>query len=298
MRNKSNFTYALQQGIKGTFKNRTMSFISIISVTAVLIILGVVMSVVTNINEAIRITKDEVNEIRVIVNSNLEEETRLALEEEILNVDQVVSSEFVTKDEAFQDMQEGWGEDGHLLEGIDNPLDDYFLVTVDDSQQMETIAKNLMAIENIIEVDYHQDIMENFIQISTTLTQFGAIIILFLSLICLVLISNTVRSKVHSKKDEIQIIKYVGGSNIFITSPFIIEGFIIGALGSILAIVASLAIYDYTIINLSIFDSEIITDTLLTMNEIATQIVPVLLALGVVIGVLGSIISVKRYLKV
>ena len=293
-----NFLYTIKQGIKGTFKNKTMGFLSVISVSAVLVILGVVMSIVTNINEFISATEEEVNEVKVIIESSITEEEKKIVEEEILKIDMVNNVEYQTKEDSFENLQSSWGEDAHLLNGLENPLDDLFIVTVEDSTQIESIESELNSIANVKEIDYHQDVMENFISISTNVTKFGTIIMAFLLLVCLVLISNTIRSKVHSKKEEIQIIKYVGGSNSFITGPFIVEGFIIGSIGAIISIVSCLGIYKYTMNNLAMFSAEIIDKTLLSMNELSIIIVPILILTGIGIGVIGSIISVKRYIRV
>ncbi len=293
-----NFFYMIKQGFKGTFKNKTMSTLSVMSVSAILIILGVVMSIVTNINEFIKVTEKEINEVKVLIQSDLTEEERNLINESILGIEGVTKSEFTSKEDAFKTLQESWQEDAHLLSGLENPLDDYFVATVEDYAKVEAIESKLLEIEKVKEVNYHQDVMENFVTVSVNVTKFGAVIMLFLLLVCLVLISNTIRGKVHSKKEEIEIIKYVGGSNSFIIAPFIVEGFLIGSIGAILSIVTCIGIYNYGIENLSLFNAQIIEKSILPVSQLGLYLVPMLLIIGIGIGVLGSIISVKRYVRV
>lgn len=294
----SNFLYSIKQGVKSTFKNKTMSLLSVISVTAVLIILGIVISIVTNINEFIKVTKDEINEVRVVIDSTISVEERERVKEDILNISEVEKAEYKKKEESFNEMKKSWGEDSYLLDGIKNPLDDYFLVTVDNTEKINSIETDLKKIDGVKDIEYHQDIMENFLSVSNTVKKFGGLLIVFLLLICLVLISNTIKSKVYSKKEEIQIIKYVGGSNTFIIAPFVVEGFVIGLVGSVVAIGSCIAIYDYSIARIMDFNSQLLETTMLSMNEIAIYLVPVLLVIGLSIGILGSIISVKKYIRV
>lgn len=294
----SSFLYSLKQGIKGIFSNKAMSFISIISVTATLIILGVVLSVVLNINQFIKVAEDEINEIRVSLEPNLEVESLKSLEDSILKVDGVKKVEYKAKETSFNDMKESWGEDSHLLDGIKNPLDDYYVVTIDNPENIKTISSKIVKLEGAKEIKYHQDIMQNFLDISNKVKKFGGIIISFLLLICLVLISNTIKSRVLSKKEEIQIIKYVGASNSFVIAPFIVEGFFIGILGAGLSVGTCVFIYSKVIQSGIANVNAIIGNSILPLSSVSSSLLLVLVMTGIVIGVLGSILSVKKHLKV
>lgn len=129
----SNFLYNLKQGINGIRKNKTMSLISTISVTAALIILGLILTIVININQFIEVTKDQINEIKVIVSENLDESQRNQVKEALEKIEGIKTIEYKSKEQSFESMKENWGEDGHLLEGIKNPLDDSYTVTLVNS---------------------------------------------------------------------------------------------------------------------------------------------------------------------
>lgn len=294
----SKITYSLKQGLKGVFSNKTMSLISIVSVTSVLAILGIVLCIVLNINSFMDKTQNEVNEIRVSLDSKLSEDNRLKVKEELQKISGVESVEYQTKDEAFDNMKESFGDDKELLEGVKNPLDDYFVVTIADSQEIKTLANNMEKIKGVIEVQYYEEIMENFITASNTVKQFGGIVIGFLLIVCLVLISNTIKARVYSKKEEIQVIKYIGGSNRFVIAPFIVEGCIIGLFGSLISLGICTGMYKYVVENMQMSLNSIVGDMMLPLSSVSYLLVLVLFVTGIMVGILGSGLSVKKYLKV
>lgn len=291
----SQIIYSIKQGLKSLLKNKMMNFLSIISVSASLIILGIVLSLVVNINEFVNMTREEVNEIRVSIDSNFDKEV---IKKNIETIDNIEGIEFKGKEDAFKELKKSWGEDSYLLEGIDNPLDNYYIVTIKDTAKSDEVVEKIRSIEGIVDIEYHEDVMKNFISISNTIKKFGSLLIIFLTFICLILISNTIKSQVYSKKEEIQIIKCVGGSNAFIISPFVVEGFMIGFLGSLIAIGSCIFSYGYIVEKINLLLMSMKTSVMIPIEQLSIFIIPVLLVTGVSIGVLGSIISVKKYLKI
>ena len=294
----SSFLYSLKQGLKGIFANKTMSAISMISVSSALIILGVVISIVLNINQFIESTKDEINEIRVSISDNLDDSKVKSIEENLKKIEGIKNIRYKSKEDAFYEMKKSWGEDSNLLEGIKNPLNDYYIVIVDDANDINSISDKISKIEGIDGIEYYQDIINNFLNISNTVKRFGSILIICLLIVCLVIISNTIKGRVYSKKEEIQILKYVGASNIFIISPFIVEGFIIGAIGSLFAIVVCISMYGYIVDKVSILLDNVFKNMILPTEAILLNLVVVLVLTGITIGIIGSALSVKKHLKV
>ena len=243
----SNFLYSLKQGFKGIFSNKTMSVISVISVSSALIILGIVISIVLNINKFIEITKDDINEIRVSINNNLNESQIQKFEDDLGKIKGIKNIEYKSKEDAFE---------------------------------------------------YYQDIINNFLNISNTVRKFGSILIVCLLIVCLVLISNTIKGRVYSKREEIQILKYVGASNNFIIAPFIVEGFIIGAIGSLLSIVVCISMYGYILEKVTTLLNNMFKEMIIPTEMIFLNLIGVLSLTGIIIGVLGSALSVKKHLKV
>lgn len=294
----SKFLYSLKQGIKGIFHNKTMSFISTISVTASLIILGIVLTIVLNINQFINATKDEINEVRVSVELDIDDDTRIELKNNISKIEGVKSIDYKTKESAFKELQKSWGEDAYLLDGIENPLDNYYVVTINNSENIKSISNEILKLEGATDVKYYQDIMQNFLNVSNTVKKIGGILIIGSLLICLVIISNTIKSRVYSKKEEIQIIKYVGASNWFVITPFIVEGFTIGMIGSLLAVGTCIGMYGYILEKVTSLVSSIMGNAALPLMSVSTSLIVVLLVTGIGVGILGSIVSVKKHLKV
>ncbi len=294
----SNFLYSVKQGIKGVFKNKTMSFISIISVSASLIILGIITSIVLNANQFITMAEYEINEIRVSIKDNLDKSSIDNIKYDLNNIKGIKSVEFKDKETMLNDMKSSWGSDSYLLEGLENPLDDCYIVTLENSQDIKAISSEISTINNIKNVEYHQDIVDNFIKISDSIKNFGSVLIIFLILICLVIISNTIKTRVYSKKEEIEVIKYVGGSDNFIRMPFIVEGFTIGIIGSTIALVICIYMYKYIIENINKTIGFISNNMMISVSNKAIFLTTTLFITGITIGVVGSVISVKRHLKV
>ena len=176
----SNFLYSVNQGIKGVFSNKTMSAISVISVSSALIILGIVISIVLNINQFIEVTKDEINEIRVSIDTNLNESQIQKFEEDLNKIKGIKTIEYKSKEDAFDDMKQSWGDDSYLLEGVKNPLNDYYIITVDNADDIKIISNEINKIEGIDSIEYYQDIINNFLNISNTVRKFGSILIICL----------------------------------------------------------------------------------------------------------------------
>lgn len=295
----SSFLYNLKQGLKGLLSNKTMSFISIGSVSASLIILGIVISIVLNTNEFIQNTKDEVNEIRASISSNLVQSDRDNVEDKIKEIDGVKEVRYESKESAFNEMKSSWGEDAYLLDGMKNPLDDYFVITINDSTNISKIANELKTTNNINEVNYYQDIMNNFLTLSNTIKKVGSIVIACLFIACLFMISNTIRSRVYSKIEEIKIMRYVGASKGFIRAPFLIEGFSIGVIGAIISSLISVFMYKYVYENMGASLNFVASgNILIPTKEIAITLTSVFIIIGIIIGIVGSAISLRKHLKV
>lgn len=294
----SNFLYSIRQGIKGVFKNKTMSFISIISVSASLIILGIITSIVLNANKFITETEYQINEIRVSIKDNLDKSSIENIKNDLNNIKGIKSIQFKNKETMLNDMKSSWGEDAYLLEGLENPLDDCYIVTLENSQYIDSVSNKISTLNNIKDIEYHEDVIDNFIKVSDSIRNFGSILIIFLMLICLVIISNTIKTRVYSKKEEIEIVKYVGGSDSFIKMPFIVEGFTIGIIGSAIALFTCVYMYKYIIENISKAISFMNNNMMIQVSDITILLALTLFITGITIGVVGSIISVKKHLKV
>jgi cell division transport system permease protein len=119
-----------------------------------------------------------------------------------------------------------------------------------------------------------------------------------LLIICLVIISNTIKSRVYSKKEEIQILKYVGASNKFVIAPFIVEGFLIGVIGATISSLVCVGMYKYILTTIKALLNSIMGDIVLPLTTISLSLIVVLFITGILVGILGSVVSVKKHLRV
>ena len=146
-----------------------MSFISIISVSASLIILGIITSIVLNTNQFIKTTKYEINEIRVSIQPNLDGTSIENLKDKLSNIEGIKSVEFKDKETMLNDMKSSWGEDAYLLEGVENPLDDCYIVTLENSKDIKAVSSKISTLDNVKNVEYNEDVIETLLKYQTLL---------------------------------------------------------------------------------------------------------------------------------
>lgn len=291
-----NLFYFIGQGFQGIFRNGVMSFASVAVLMSCLVVLGGFALLVYNIN----VNLEEfglMNEIVVFVDREAGEEDIQRIEAEIRALDNVASVTRTTKAQALESMKAQSEEYAHLYEDIDetnNPLTDSFTIVYEDNDRVVTLAYLLGQIEGVRKVNNRLDLavtMSNF-KSGVLLIFTWFLIILFV--VSLFVIVNTIKLSVFSRRQEISIMRYVGATGWFITLPFLFEGMIIGLVSSAAAFFLEIYLYRY-IETMVISDLEMIS----VISPAAVQM-PMLwafLAIGVLAGVIGSGISLGKYLK-
>lgn len=292
------FFSTLKEGFKGLWQHRSMGVASILSMFLALMILGLVLITVLNLNQAVVDVQDKVNEVEIFLEDVIEgdkiEEMKTLLESQA-GVSKVI---YKSKEEALISFQETLGEDGYLIEGMQDALPQSFVVEMGDINEIDAFVNTASSLDGVSEIRYYQDLVEK-ISLVTKYVQYAGIVIVFILIfISIITIFNTIKLTVYARAKEIQIKKYIGASNPMITSPFIIEGVIFGLFGALLAFLVVYLLYSYLFDNYSGAFYEIITGYLIDPSLILMNIFYILLALGVGIGALGSIFSVQKYLKV
>jgi cell division transport system permease protein len=290
--------YNIKQGFKGLASSKTMAAISIGSITSSLVIFGIVLMMILNINQFVLSTKDQITEVRVFLNDNMGQTDIEGLNDKISSIDNIKNIRYETKEESFKTMKKSWGEDKNLLEGIENPLQNSFIVTVEDPTFIKDVVNELKKYNDIEDITYYQDVINKFLIISQTLKKIGIGIIICLLVVSLVILSNTIKSRVYSRKEEIGIMKYIGASDWFVISPFIIEGVIIGVLGALIALIVSSLMYSYLYDKINKALYSFIPNILLTTTDMIALLSIIFISIGIVIGTFGSVISVKKHLRV
>ena len=206
---------------------------------------------------------------------------------------------FQSKEYALDKMKEEWGDDGRLLEGlVNNPLPNTYVVQLRDVSYASALIRQIEQKDGIEEVKYYKDIVEKLISTAEFIQLFGVIVIIILLLVSIFIIQNTIKITVASRKVEIELMQYIGASNGFVRGPFIFEGVILGCMGAFLAIIIVLNGYDYLVSysNEKLFS--MLSVYLIPATMISLDILIIFVTIGVGIGILGSIVSLKKFLSV
>ena len=208
---------------------------------------------------------------------------------------------FVSKEDALKQMKEKVGDKQFLLSGYDenNPFPASYVVTLTDLKESDNVQKEIETFDNIKSIQKRGDTVNALLRVANFVRILSGAILILLVVISIFIIANTIKLTVHARRREISIMKYVGATNNIIRWPFIVEGIIIGVVAALISIMLLGVLYNVVSNKiLSIAGSNIINISLLTFSDMFTLIIVVYLALGIVIGTLGSMISMRKYLKV
>lgn len=282
------------------WRNRGMGLASISSISAVLMILGLVLILVLSINNVVIDTKAKFDEIEVYLDDDLTNEQLEAIEDSVRSNDGVISIMWQSKEEALLQMKEDWADEAYILEGIelDNPLPNSYIIKLKDVEYADRVVNKLKSLEGIEEVKYYKDIIEK-LMIFANYIRFGGIVIIgVLVFVSVFIISNTIKLTVTSRKREINIMKYVGATNDYIRGPFIIEGILFGFIGAAISILIIYYGYDYFFESANEKLYTLFKIFLVPPTMIFKDIAIIFSAIGVGIGALGSLVSLKRFLNV
>jgi len=287
-----------REGMKNIIRNGWMSIASIGAVTVTLVLVGTFIMVMLNINQMAKKVEEDV-QIKVLIDVTADEDSIKLLGEEIESITGVETIEFSSKEDEFESLIEDMGEQGKAWELYeqDNPLNHAYIVKAKVPQETSTIANEIETLSNVYKVNYGQDVVPRLFKFNQYVRTIGAILIAGLVLTAIFLISNTIKLTIMARSTEIGIMKLVGATNAFIRWPFFIEGFLLGVLGSVIPIIAICVGYSYiykTLVGQTSFPFV----QLLPLNPFLWQLSAVIVLIGAVIGMWGSGMSVRKFLKV
>ncbi len=293
----NSWIYAIKQAFKQVFRNRAMSIASMFSITAMLLILGLFFILVVNINMVSETAKKQFDTIQVYLLDTTTFEEASAMLTELSVTEGVKEATYLSNEEAMAKWRVKWGDNAYLLDGLEtNPLPNSLLIKVTRLEAADAVAAKVKTFQGIEDIKYYKDTVDELIRI-TGLIQIGAmIVILFLVIISVVVVSNTIKLTVLAREREISIMKYVGATNWFIRGPFLIEGILIGILSALISVGVITFLY-YKISELIGPQILVILSTTMVSGAfLVTHLVWIFLALGISIGACGSIISMRRFL--
>ena len=287
--------YLIREGFRSIGTHGFMSFATVTIIMACLIIMGSVTLLSVNINKIIKDLESQ-NEVVAFVNDAYSENDAKALQGQIEELDNIASVTFVSRGEAFDTFMENYNKE--MAEGLDETvLRDRYVIHLDDITQMAQTKTELENIEGLDKVRAHLDYANAFITVRNVISVVSLVLIAILVFVSIFIMSNTIKLATFGRREEIAIMKMVGASNSFIRMPFVIEGLVLGILGSGLGFLAEWGIYKLLTDKLA--DS--LARDFLTVLPFESIMMPLLIAyvgIGVLIGVFGSVSAIKSYLDV
>lgn len=291
--------YVLGQGLVGLWRNRTMSMASIGTVAATLIILGLVITLVLNISNLADLVQLQFDKIQVYLSDDLSIEEINNVGKQIEVINGVSGIIYESKEEALEKYKESWGEEGYLLEGLEkNTLPNSYIIQMDDLELADSIVEKLIPLKGIDEIKYYKEIVDQLLRIAKFIRTIGLVIILILIFVAVFIISNTIKLTLNVRRQEIGIMKNVGATNWFIRWPFLLEGMLLGLIGAIISTAVVYYGYQYAFNAITGRFYLMFSAYMVSVNDMMNKTIYIFAVLGIGVGALGSIFSLRRYLRV
>ena len=288
--------YLLKEGIRSLWTNRTMTLASVCVLISCLLLTGTAVLFSMNIATAMKDVENS-NSITVYLDDNLPALKAVEVGEQLRQLDNVATCDYVPKDEALKDILEGMGDEGSVFEGLtgsDNFLPDAYRISFEDiSKYDETIAA-IESLEGVNKYTDYSEIIDRLNSIDNMVRIFGVVVVAVLGVVSLFIIANTIKVTMFSRRLEISIMKSVGATDMFVRIPFIVEGMLIGLISSLLSTLiiglAYVRIMD-AIVNVIPFFTPVVMDTFFW------PMMGCFVLAGLLFGMMGGLISIRRYLK-
>lgn len=298
--------YFIGEGFSNVFKNKKSTGASLMIMCATMIIFGIFLILGENINHIVKEVEGSQG-IQVFLNADATDEQVKELGEKIRNIEvngtkAVNTVVHKTKEDALNTMKERFKEKQDLLstfEGDNNIFSESYVVTLTDLNLSQDVQDQISKFENVKKITSKDQTVTTLINLANGIKIVTGVILLLLIFISVFIIANTIKLTVHARRKEISIMKYVGATNNFIRWPFIVEGMIIGIMASAISIVIVGIVYNIIADNLvnSQF-MKLINMSLVSFGDMFNSIIITYMLLGIGIGAFGSIISMRKYLKV
>ena len=294
---KSSIGYFLKEGFRNIFLHGFMSFAAVSVIVVCLIITGTTALISYDINLNIVKLQNE-SEIVVYIEDTYTTEEARDMEKTILQVDNVAKAEFEDKDTALEAYREELGENADLLDGFDssnNPLRDAFHITMKDPSKVAATKAALESVDGIGNAVANEEVVARLIQLQRMFQAISVTLVVALGLISIFIIANTVKLAMLARRREISIQKLVGATNWFIRWPFVIEGLVLGLLAGAIAFGLEWALYEqlsgFILDNLPQF-------TMAEFQSLMLYVLGIFAGAGVIVGVGGSSLTIRRFMDV
>ncbi|WP_312043096.1 permease-like cell division protein FtsX [Anaerotignum sp.] len=296
----STIKYFLKEGLSGLKKNLLMTVASIVAVMACISIMSFSYCVASNLQHILQQMEDSIG-ISVFLGGNPTSQEIEEMKTKISKIDHVLDVQYISPGDALEALKKDWGADEDIFEGLDetnNPLSHSFQITLDSIDNQGSVLATLKGIDGIDNIRHGQTETELIMKANKVFNIASILVMLVLGVISIMIIMNTIRISVVNRRIEINIMKYVGATDWFIRWPFIIEGVIIGLVGAVIPLLIGMPIYAKIISSLYGYFPVIKMVQFLLTGDIFIVLFPVALVFGVLLGVIGSVTSIRKHLQV
>lgn len=290
------WAYSLRTALRSVTHTGLMSLASVSTVAISLLVLAVVLLIAANLQTMASTMESQV-QIKVYLKDNQSDEVKKGLQARISATPGVVSAVFVSKEQALEQVKNEFKDQRDVLEGLDeiNPLRDSIEVKAADAKLVPDLANQLAKLSGVAEADYGKDTVDKLLKFTQAVRVTGIGLVILLLIATVFTLSNTIRLAVYARRREIQIMKLVGATDGFIRLPFIFEGVLLGALGSAVALMITAFGYTYIVSGVA---NTMPFLPLIRADQIIGQLSVGLVGIGCVLGAVGSVISLRRFLNI
>lgn len=289
--------YTIKQAFIQFGRNLNMAFISIFAITCMMLILSLFFILVINVNTAAETIKGDYDSIEIFLLDETAEEQANAIIDDMKDEDGVSDVYYKSKEEAMAEFKGRWGENGYLLDSLqDNPLPNSVVIMIDDLEKADDLANKAATFDGIEDVKYYKSTVDKLLKATHFIQVAAIIIMIFLIVVSVIVVSNTIKLTVFNRADEISIMKYVGATNWFIRGPFLVEGIIIGVISSGVSIGITAVVYQNLIDAIGAEVYSMLSMPVVPMPFLIYNFAWIFMALGISIGSCGSIISMRKFL--
>lgn len=298
----SGFKYLCGQGVENIWKNRMMAFASFCVLLVSLLLVGMSVLFYMNINSMIGGVADK-NEVIVYMNEDTSDEELADFQTQLEAIPNISNITFYSKEQAFEDLKKSMSDYEVLFDslGDDNPLIDGYRLQIDNIDEISETIAQIETLDHIYSIRAPMDFVNILTELRKIVTILFSVIIASLIVISIVIVSNATKASVFARKEEIQIMKYVGATNAFIRIPFFIEGMLTGLFAGAVALLITWFGYD-SLVGLMSGQADILSvigmGSIIPFSDVAIWVAVAYLGTGMLFGAFGSMLSMRKHLNV
>ena len=291
-------TYLIKEGYENLKKHGSKTFSTMLIICATMLVLGIFMILFTNVNKNVETVKVEQG-IQAFIEDTATDADIEYIKDAIKKIDGVGEIRYISKDEAYEDAKNVFKDQEYFLEGLDKVqiFPASYVVKFADIEKADNIKSQIEKIDGIYKVKYNSSTINAVISISRIANIFLLGIGVVLLVVSIFIISNTIKLAVYSNKREIFIMRYIGATNKFIKKPFVIEGAIMGIVSALISFMLISIAYVVIYARIPKVGSSLGVFGFIPYTSLWWMILAIYIVLGLFIGILGSSISIKKYLK-